>query len=502
MRVGIVALAVCLILALGVWGVFHLQVLISGSPQDAFVSWLVDRFGMLGVTMWAISFFSTIPERVLLFFFCSVALGATFVLAHPLRSPIVRFLLPVGAAFFIFLGLYTAFHRGRPIAVAVSLALIVGITQWPSWKQTRERQARGGIRFAAFLPAVILAPALGALLLDGGLGSERRWNLISLAQRLHADKAVQQVATIDLNGVEVDADRGLLFTNGHGTNHLLAYNLRALDQAPRKSEAEVGFAQGFAYNRSDRELCVFNSMSRSLLVLDAMTLALKKLVTGLNLSEGDCFIEFDKHTGAIFISAEARWPARKPGPNDDPTASPITVVERTTGRQAYALQWCDGGFCNPGHILLHGSGRLLYMGFIDRILAYDTGTRRVIARTQVGDRWIGDHLALTPDQDEVLYPSPLHSAVLRFDAQTLEFKGRIPTVFGVRNLTVDPVRNLLLTVSGLTNTLDVIDLKTRKRVAKYYIAPWLRTIALDAKVGIAYVSSAMGLFKVDYKAGL
>src|SRR5439155_6331540 len=132
MRVGIVALAVCLILALGVWGVFHLQVLVSGSVQDAFVSWLVDRFGMLGVTMWAISFFSTIPERVLLFFFCSVALGATFVLAHPLRSPVGRFLLPVGAAFFIFLGLYTAFHRGRPIAVAVSLALIVGITQWPS----------------------------------------------------------------------------------------------------------------------------------------------------------------------------------------------------------------------------------------------------------------------------------------------------------------------------------------------------------------------------------
>ena len=90
MRVGIVALAVCLILALGVWGVFHLQVLISGSPQDAFVSWLVDRFGMLGVTMWAISFFSTIPERVFLFFFCSVALGATFVLAHPLRSPVGR----------------------------------------------------------------------------------------------------------------------------------------------------------------------------------------------------------------------------------------------------------------------------------------------------------------------------------------------------------------------------------------------------------------------------
>src|SRR5262249_24805527 len=174
---------------------------------------------------------------------------------------------------------------------------------WPSWRRRRGRQANEGIRFAAFLPAVILAPALAVLLLDG-------WNLISLARRLHADTAVQQVATIDLNGVEVDAEQGLLFTNGHGTNHLLAYNLHALDQAPRQSEAEVGFAQGFSYNRSDRELYVFNSMSGSLLVLDATTLALKKLVQGLNLSEGDCFIEFDKHSDAIFIMAEAAWPAR------------------------------------------------------------------------------------------------------------------------------------------------------------------------------------------------
>jgi DNA-binding beta-propeller fold protein YncE len=399
------------------------------------------------------------------------------------------------AAFVIFLVLYSAFPTSHPVALAFALALVVGMIQSPSLVQRQRWQAGGGIRVTVWLPTVILVSGLAALLLDG-------WSLRNLARRLHTDAAVRQVATVDLNGLEIDADQGLLFANGHGTNRLLAYKLRALEQAPQQSEAEVGFAQGFAYDRSQRELYVFNAERRDLMVLDATTLALKKTVPGLALSEGDCFIAVDTQSDTIIIASEAGWPAREPGRNDDPSVSPIVVVERTTGRPVYALQWCDDGFCNPGHILLHQNNGLMYMGFIDRILAYDTRRRRVTARIQVGERWIGDRLALTPDQAELLYPSPLHSAVLKFDAQTLEFKGRIPTVFGVRGLTVDPVRNLLLTASGFTNMLDVIDLKTEKRVAKYYVAPWLRTIALDVKAGIAYISSVEGLFMVDYKARL
>ena len=67
MRKGIVALAICLLFALGVWGVFYPPVFVS-KFQDVFVSWVVHRFGMFDVTMWAISFFSTIPERVFFFF--------------------------------------------------------------------------------------------------------------------------------------------------------------------------------------------------------------------------------------------------------------------------------------------------------------------------------------------------------------------------------------------------------------------------------------------------
>jgi hypothetical protein len=67
---------------------------------------------------------------------------------------------------------------------------------------------------------------------------------------------------------------------------------------------------------------------------------------------------------------------------------------------------------------------------------------------------------------------------------------------------VDAERNLLLTASLATNMLDVIELKTHRRVAKYYIAPWLHDICLDTKAGLAYVSSTEGLFRVRYTSRL
>src|SRR3989442_15473662 len=95
------------------------------------ISWLLHMFGPLNVTMWAISFFSTIPERVLLFFLCSIALGASFFFARFLRSSLMRFLLPVLTSFALFSGLYAAFPMHRksifpgehPVAVVLFLTL-------------------------------------------------------------------------------------------------------------------------------------------------------------------------------------------------------------------------------------------------------------------------------------------------------------------------------------------------------------------------------------------
>ena len=83
------------------------------------------------------------------------------------------------------------------------------------------------------------------------------------------------------------------------------------------------------------------------------------------------------------------------------------------------------------------------------------------------------------------------------DGDTLAVKGQIKSSFGVRTIAVDPKRNLLLTLSLVTNVLDVIDLNTYKSVKRYYLAPWLRSIVLDGE-GTAYVSCFSGLFRVSY----
>ena len=111
-----------------------------------------------------------------------------------------------------------------------------------------------------------------------------------------------------------------------------------------------------------------------------------------------------------------------------------------------------------------------------------------------------DGVALTPEGDELLVAAPVYSAVLRFDADTLEYKGQIATVFGVRTLEVDVEHKLLLTGSLLTNIVEVIDLSTNARIARYWVAPWLRVIKVDTSGGAAFVSSPEGLFRVDYLA--
>jgi len=464
-------------------------------------SWLVDKFDIVNVTMWSISFFSTIPERVLLFFLCSIVLGASFFFTRFLRSSLQQFLLPVLTSFALFFGLYIAFpfHEypfpvdgdlfpgNHPVTVALSLTLIVAINRWRVRRRGDNEEAKKrGVRIAGFLTVVIVS-ALAVLLLNG-------WSLRALARTLHADPAVRQFATGDFNGLEFDAEQDLLFASGHGTNYLLAYDVNALNRAPRRSQVEVGWAQAFAYNPGDQELYVIageqppgvhhealNPEIKPLLFLDATTLALKKVIPGLRVGSGDAWITWDRHTGHIIIASE-----------EPDHGSPTVMVDRTTGQVVYTLELI------LTNTFLHPRKPLFYMSLHDELLAYDTKLRKFLGTFNPGRNLFLERMEMTPDQRELLVAAPVDSAILRFDPETLELKGSIGTVFGVRTLAVDPVRNLLLTGSLISNMLEVIDLETKARVAKYYVGPWLRTIVLDTARGVAYVSSIEGLFRVDY----
>jgi DNA-binding beta-propeller fold protein YncE len=276
---------------------------------------------------------------------------------------------------------------------------------------------------------------------------------------------------------------------------LLIYNLKDLDRSPQESAVDLGWPQEFDYDSSKQELYVVNHDTQTLLFLNAATLAVTKSVNGLNLSDGDTVVVHDNNTDSVIVAAEGTWPLREPDA-DDAAKSPVVVVDRSAGQMRYQIRWCEG-WCNPGFIVMHPNKAIIYLGFTDTNLAYNTEMRRIVARSPAGYRWMSN-LAMTPDGAELLVSAPAYSAVLRFDAASLQYKGRISSVLGVRALGVDSERNLLLAGSLSNNMLDVIDLKTNTRVAQYWIGPWLRKISVDSKRGFAIVSSIEGLFRVNY----
>jgi len=449
------------------------------------VSWLVHKFGVVNITLWAIYFFSTIPERLLLFLLCSVVLGTSFFFSRFFLSFRLQLLFPIFTALVLFAALYIVFPceewpfpGNHPVTVVLSLTIMVSIDRWLFWLSShKEETSESGRPIIGPITTVVIVSGLAVLLLNGR-------SLQSLAQSLHTDPAVHRFASGDFNSLALDAGRRLLFASGHGSNYLLAFDTNALDQSPRRSQVEIGHAQSFAYNQQDGELYVLNSYTNTLLYLDATTLALKKTISGLNVNvdgSNDSWIIWDRDRDYIIIASE-----------DQNSRSPTVVVNRTVGEVVYRLEQV---FTN---VLLHPSKPLLYLTFYNKLLAYDTELRKFIRVFDPGKNYFMDRMELTPDQRELLVAAPVNSAVLRFDGETLGLKESISTVFGVRTLAVDPVRNLLLTGSLTSNTVEVIDLETKARVAKYYVGPWLRTIVVDSARGVAYVSSFEGLFKVDY----
>jgi len=453
---------------------------------DNVVTWLAHRFSLVDVTMWGIQFVGTIHERILLFLACSLAITAILVPSRLARSASVRFFAPVIGAFVVFRVLYHLFWHPEATAVALALALAMAAIQILSSPRSRGTTLNAPKhRVLAWLLSVILLPALAAVLLHG-------WSLQTLARRLHWDGSVHQVAEIDLNALALDAKNGLLYAAGHGTDYLLAYDINDISRAPHSSPVTTDKAQSFFYNPVNQELYLFKENDRALLFIEARTLSQKKSVTDLDMTEGDVRLAYDQVNDSIILVSEGMYwgsPTERKG-------YPVAVVARKTGQLLYTVTDC-GELCIPGLIQTHPARPLLYMAFPKRVRAYDLNTRRVVGTSAVKGQWV-DGMAITPDGKELLVGVPLESEVLRFDAESLVLKGSIATVFGVRTLAVDSERNLLLTASLATNMVDVIDLKTFRRVAQHYVAPWLRDICLDTKTGFAYVSSTEGLFRVQY----
>jgi DNA-binding beta-propeller fold protein YncE len=339
----------------------------------------------------------------------------------------------------------------------------------------------GNIRYRQLgwlFPIAILVPATAVSLMStADLANLHRW--------LFPNTNVRQIAAGDFNYLAFNEARSVLYASGHGFNHILAFDTTNLAVPPRLSPVENNHAQAFAYNKVDKEIYVYHRNSNQLLVLDAGTLESKQSISIPRMSLGDVWLVWDKITKRILIASEA----------DSLEDLPILVINRSNG------EIVDTPNIAPGNLASHPSKPFVYMAFFhrdDRILIYDLERLRIVKQVRVRSHL--NRMAIAPKKNdiELLIASPLDSALLRFGAESLEPKGQIKTLFGVRTLAVDWTRNLVLCGSLFKSSVEVIDLETQQSLAKYYVGPWLRTIQLDSKAGNAFVSSYYGLFTVDY----
>ena len=520
--------------ALLLWVALRLPLLLAAiyMLREPLVAVIETRIGIVWVTAVTVNLLSTSADRVALFSLAVVVLSLGFPLvAAAIRSKVWVSLARMGLAFGLFLGIFylsAGMLVPLDVVMAIALSMLLVYNTLPSaasWRGGDQRltssrnlifticigvevllpkpflvwlasllgedhvAVRLGRRWMPnWFPGVCVASALAVLFLSASTWSLRMpiypQGLLELRRAWFPDPSVDLLDDEDAYWLELSADRSTLYVSGWGTPHLLAYNVKLPSAPPRASTVDIDGAEYFAYDPAANELFVFIARTSELVVLDASTLALQRSFSIPALAEGEVTVIWDARSGQVFLLSEA----------DIESGPAFTAVDAATGdvNHSMDLDAGSGGLLDPNR-------PVLYLAFFRRraeLVVYDTEQLEILKTVATEPRI--DGLAFDERADQLLVGSPLNSAVLRYDAETLERKGDLKTSFGVRGLALDPERNLLLSASIATNHLDVIDLTTDRVVARYWVGPWLRRISLDTEAGIAYVSSKYGLFKVDY----
>lgn len=373
----------------------------------------------------------------------------------------------------------TGARRDYFLALAVGIAEFFFIRQFLTWiaELWSGRRMSGGwpILPAAAAASFLAAGAASALVVPS--------KLAAVEQSLRMPREARIVARGDFNWVEMGVGDRHLFVTGHGVPHLLRYDVADFTRAPEAVAADTGRAQAFALDRASREIYIYNSGKRALLIFDADTLALKGTLPVPGLATGDPWLVADSRTNVIVIVSEA----------DEGDGASFLALDRSTGAPR------DRRDLDAGNLLLVGGTSRLYMSFFRRrnqLMRYDLSTLSIDKDVSAPPR--ADRMAYLTDKNEVLLTVPAASRIMRYDAETLDYKGDFASIFGVRTLAIDATRRLLLCASLATGEVAVIDLDTFAIRSRYYLGPWLRSVVIDPSRGTAYVSSRGYLYELNY----
>lgn len=111
--------------------------------------------------------------------------------------------------------------------------------------------------------------------------------------------------------------------------------------------------------------------------------------------------------------------------------------------------------------------------------------------------WTSFGVVSSPDGRSIFVARPIASEVVRIDTGTLEVADRIEVGFGVRDLDVDPKRNLLFAGNYFDGTLDVVDIATGKRLARHYAGRLLRGLYYHRDTDRLFLATGCGILWAD-----
>src|SRR5215469_13000741 len=299
---------------------------------DNFITSFAQKLSLLTVTMWGIQLVSTIPERILLGVLCFLIMAGTLAVSRRLRSPRLRAFIPILGAFALFRALYAIFPGDHNGDIALFLAFLIAIIHLPGrWPDSTAQPAVLRFGKLRLLLSTMIVPGLAVLLINGWSLERDGWSLQKFGQWLHRDEAVGKLDKLDLDSLALDTQHSLLYATGHGTEYLLAYDVRDFTHAPRRSQIRTDYAQSFSYNPADRELYVLDPENDTLLILTEGTLEQKKSIRDLHMTEGDSRIVYDRQTSSLIVASEGSYWG---GPSEE-SGNPVVIVDRESGVVRY-----------------------------------------------------------------------------------------------------------------------------------------------------------------------
>ncbi|MDM0045114.1 hypothetical protein QTH91_11525 [Variovorax dokdonensis] len=468
---------------LGIERITHFAISLMSTPLVRAILWVGLVLALGAVCAWSGRKLN--PWRA---YFVRMAAGALLILAlfHHSGTALWKAVLPLLCLAGNLLPVTPAQRVDRRwsafMAIGVGVAETFFFRRYVDWfrglRDHNLREVRPGTQAARWPDLVGIAFAAGlavALLSASGL--------LGLERAIRMPSKVEILLQENINGLALDPSGRHLYVTGHGLAQLRRIDVLDPKHPFIESDASTGGAQGVNFDPAAGELYLFNVKTRSLQVFDAGTLALRREMPLPDLAPGDPWVATDPVTDTLMVASEA----------DERTGSALLVVDRRTGK---VLDRRDE---DAGNVLMHPQGGRVYLSFfrnINRLMLYDFRKRDFVAEVVTDARV--DRMAFDASRSEVLLASPLRSAVLRFDADTLKPRGQIPGMFGVRVMAIDDARGWMVSGSLTTGQIEVRSLKTGEHLRSIYLGPWLRSIVLDPQRALAYVSANGALYKVAY----